>query len=399
MAHRFHISCSVLLILATAACGEGETVDTKTGAVTADGAAGDGVLLDGTAADAAAGADAGPDAEAPGTDATAENDLPDVAVEADVPLLPPDIAADVKADVPPSTSAALISCMTQHCSSELGDCLGDSGCAGAVGCLAGCKGDTGCMLACGNGLSPEAQKLLLAMSTCGGKQGCIQIPGLGGNCGNGKCDLGENFTCAKDCPAVCGDGKCDSGEQASCAKDCAPAGPSCGDGKCDALFENPFVCAKDCPAPKCGDKKCELPWETALTCAGDCSGGLTGSCGDGKCEGPFENPFTCTKDCPAPKCGDGACDLPYELTATCPADCKPSADAIKGNVTGCLASKCASESTACVLDFAGCAGTSLCVGGCKDMACVDACGAKLSGGSASKFKAMRDCMAGKCTGP
>lgn len=348
MAHRFHISCSVLLILATAACGEGETVDTKTGAVTADGAAGDGVLLDGTAADAAAGADAGPDAEAPGTDATAENDLPDVAVEADVPLLPPDIAADVKADVPPSTSAALISCMTQHCSSELGDCLGDSGCAGAVGCLAGCKGDTGCMLACGNGLSPEAQKLLLAMSTCGGKQGCIQIPGLGGNCGNGKCDLGENFTCAKDCPAVCGDGKCDSGEQASCAKDCAPAGPSCGDGKCDALFENPFVCAKDCPAPKCGD---------------------------------------------------GACDLPYELTATCPADCKPSADAIKGNVTGCLASKCASESTACVLDFAGCAGTSLCVGGCKDMACVDACGAKLSGGSASKFKAMRDCMAGKCTGP
>lgn len=147
--------------------------------------------------------------------------------------------------------------------------------------------------------------------------------------------------------------------------------------------------------PKCGDGACEMPFEATLTCPADCGE----PCGDGKCVSPLENPFTCAKDCPAPKCGDAACTDPWETTVTCPADCKPGGGAISGNLTTCVASKCGKESIACLGDFMGCGSASLCFGSCKDMNCVDACGAKLSGGSATKFKALRDCIGTGCTGP
>lgn len=66
----------------------------------------------------------------------------------------------------------------------------------------------------------------------------------GPQCGNNKCESGENCAnCSKDCGACCGNGKCDNGETCStCSKDC---GACCGNGKCDH-GETCSTCNKDC---------------------------------------------------------------------------------------------------------------------------------------------------------
>ncbi|MCO4763540.1 MAG: hypothetical protein KC502_18665 [Myxococcales bacterium] len=278
-----------------------------------------------------------------------------------------------------SAEAEMLKCLTQKCSSEVTGCLGDSDCGKAVGCLGGCKGDTTCLIGCGTGLSSGAQQKLLAVMQCGGQQGCINLGGGGGGggggkCGDGTCDLGEQLTCPKDCPQPqCGDGKCETGEQILCPKDCGGGGGAkCGDGTCD-LGEQ-ITCPQDCGGGgggKCGDGNCDLPSETTMTCPQDCAGGGGGG-----------------------QCGDGQCQTGEQIT--CPQDCSGGGGT---NLTTCIFQKCATESTACVLDFAGCSSAGVCVAGCKDSTCVAKCGDKLTGASQTKFQALRACVDKNCFTP
>lgn len=410
-------------IAALPACGDAEPAATT--AKGTDGSAG----ADGTASldSAAAAGDVAAVADGAETIAADVAPVADQSAAADGDeggTSPLDAAAAdgaTKPDAPPSDTQKLMTCLFKNCADQIGECLGDQGCADAVGCLAGCKGDSGCMAGCGSGLPASAQQALLSVANCSIQQGCVQIIKMP-NCGNGKCDFGEQLACAQDCgtaSSICGDGKCDLGEMLSCDKDCKAQNP-CGDSKCDGVLENPFTCPKDCPAPTCGDGKCGLPFETVLSCPKDCSataacgdgacdpasettltclldcGGL--ACGDGKCSTPLETTFTCAKDCPVPKCGDAQCDAPWETGLTCSLDCSANGGTVV-NVTGCVATKCFKESTTCVGDFTGCGAASLCLGGCKDMKCVVGCGAKLSGAPAQKFTALQDCIAKNCVAP
>ena len=109
-----------------------------------------------------------------------------------------------------------------------------------------------------------------------------------GQCGDGKCEMGESFeTCPVDC-VVCGDGVC---------------------GKVAGEFE---ACPADCLRP-CGDAQCEGN-ETPESCAVDC-----GPCGDGICGIKEMLEGYCPQDCP-PECGNGECD-PSESEITCFGDC------------------------------------------------------------------------------
>lgn len=313
------------LVLTTAGCSGdddsgGSTTITDAGGAAADGA---GSISDGASSQDAStedgGSDAGntdattaadtatPDTTAPDT-SSADTGAPDTMVA--------DTSSAADAGGGGGANAELIQCLTQKCSAETSACLGDSDCLKAVGCLGNCKGDTTCSLGCGSGLSSAAQQKLLSTMTCATQKGCLGGGGGtgGATCGDGKCDLGEQLTCAKDCPApVCGDGKCETGEQ--------------------------LTCAKDCPAPVCGDGKCEAGEQ--LTCAQDCGGG-------------------------------GA------------------------NMSTCIVQKCSSESTACLIDLAGCSQAGVCAVGCTDSACVAKCGDKLTGAAATKFAALRACIDANC---
>jgi hypothetical protein len=57
-------------------------------------------------------------------------------------------------------------------------------------------------------------------------------------CGNGKCDPGEEVTCAGDC---CGDGKRTRLERFFCVPDC---GTTCGDMTCQ--ITDLFLCPAEC---------------------------------------------------------------------------------------------------------------------------------------------------------
>ena len=438
---------AVLAVLC-AACSDGASSTPAKAKAAADTTTSDSAMLaDGAGADGSADSTAADAAEDAAADVPLDVPAPeDVPLVPDVPATPPDTITSP--DVGQTDTQKLTACLAKNCSEQLGACLGDNDCSSAVGCLAGCNGDTTCMLNCGKGLPKGASDAIGAVGNCAVQQGCVQII-KSGNCGNGKCDFGEQLSCAQDCgtpSTVCGDGKCELTEQLSCDVDCKLASPPvCGDAKCVAPLENAFTCAKDCPAPACGDAKCEPPFETGLTCAKDCP--VATPCGDGKCDAPGENVLTCVKDCPVPACGDKNCDLPFESTLTCPLDCGGSAcgdaqcspplenaftcakdcpvpkcgdakcDApfetgltcmadcskgggtLGGNLTSCVSTKCGKESLACLGDFLGCGTASFCLGGCKDMSCVDTCGAKLTGGSVGKFKDLRDCVGSKCATP
>ena len=399
------------LALALAACSSAKD-DTPAALAAADGDNGDGANLSETVD--SDGSSAGKDTP------VVEDTAPDVPPPpADLP--PPPDAAPAK-DVQQSATEKLTACLLINCTDQITTCLGDPGCGDAVGCLAGCAGDSACMLKCAGALPPAAQQELTSVATCAVQQGCVQII-KSPNCGNGKCDFGEQLSCAQDCgtpSSVCGDGKCDVAELLSCDVDCkAPPNP-CGDGKCDPILENPFTCVKDCPPPVCGNSKCDGPWETPLTCAKDCTVGKCGNgacdmpeettlscavdcaplplCGDGACTMPLENAFTCVKDCPLPKCGDTKCDGPFETSLNCPADCSVNGGKLI-NPAGCVAAKCLKESLDCGGDFMGCLSAGLCINGCADMKCVATCGAKLSATSKLKYQPLEDCVGKNCVSP
>lgn len=124
---------------------------------------------------------------------------------------------------------------------------------------------------------------------------------------DGDCESGETITnCPADCiprPPCDEDGFCDWNESfETCPWDCQPdPGPECGNGRCEE-GENASNCYADCG--RCGDRLCTGP-ETVFTCDADCSGW----CGDGFCEFG-EGYWNCVADCGCGgdfpvDCGDG----------------------------------------------------------------------------------------------
>ena len=130
-------------------------------------------------------------------------------------------------------------------------------------------------------------------------------------CGNNRCDLGEDpNNCPQDCDFVCGDSLCDweKGENfINCEEDCS--GEWCGDGVCDYYFgESSLNCPQDC---FCGDGRCD--YEDIVSCEQDCN-----RCGDGWCDVELgESSESCPQDC---SCGDSICDS-SENRDNCPEDC------------------------------------------------------------------------------
>lgn len=160
----------------------------------------------------------------------------------------------------------------------------------------------------------------------------IQLP----ECGNGKCEVGEDATCPKDCRdeteppppgPVCGDGTCEGAEtKVTCPADCGevlPTDPICGNLICES-GEDKNNCPGDCgdPLPTdpiCGNLICEAG-EDKNNCPADC-GDVLPICGDGVCDEREKG--VCLLDCPEPTptgCGDGVCDDSEDATS-CPADC------------------------------------------------------------------------------
>lgn len=82
---------------------------------------------------------------------------------------------------------------------------------------------------------------------------CKGTGGDGPQCGNSKCEAGEDSkNCPQDCRnagPVCGNGQCESGEtNNNCPQDCKNSGPVCGNGKCES-GENSDNCSEDCKEP------------------------------------------------------------------------------------------------------------------------------------------------------
>lgn len=149
------------------------------------------------------------------------------------------------------------------------------------------------------------------------------------NCGNGKCEAGENFD---NCPPDCLSDQCNlAGAQGCCQEgnavwchegvqymeNCAVA-PACGwdsdDGRfacgTDGADEPTGEFAKTCPSPgpKCGNAICESS-EDMESCPLDCP--FPGFCGDGECAG-MEYFQSCPADCKKDVCKvlpeKGCCD-------------------------------------------------------------------------------------------
>jgi hypothetical protein len=166
-------------------------------------------------------------------------------------------------------------------------------------------------------------------------------------CGNGYCENGENpGNCGADCKGLswsCGDGVCDIGEQFYCQNDCVD--PVCGDGKCEA-GEQSQGCVKDCgTSTTCGDNICGAG-ENGTNCAKDCGIG-TWQCGDGKCD--FGEQFYCFKDCQAGPTNAVSC-----LQSNCGSDYK-----------NCSASPACNSALQCMI---GCKGSYSCLQGCVNAA-------------------------------
>ena len=244
---------------------------------------------------------------------------------------------------PEKTPAQEIACVEQKCASQLTPCLGNPKCAQLMARAKACQNEE-CGDACAAGLSEAdfaaLMPLLMAIDACGKQNDCIS------DCGNAKCQAGENMS--------------------TCPEDCKPAGPVCGDGKCEAP-ETTASCASDCKAagPVCGDGKCEAP-ETTASCAQDCKAG-------------------------GPVCGDGQCQ---SGETKCPFDC----DADTKAFIACGASKCSSQYTACNSD-PKCAQAIVCYLNCgEDDACISGCMTAAGGVALSKGQALLGCASELCGG-
>ncbi len=245
---------------------------------------------------------------------------------------------------PDKTPAQEFACIEQKCATHLAGCLANPKCAQIIACVKACQTED-CADACVEAITEEDFKTILPLRgpvvTCGKASDCIS------DCGNGKCQAGENLT--------------------SCPEDCKPAGPTCGDGKCEAPESN-AICASDCKAagPVCGDTKCESP-ETTATCPQDCKA-AGGVCGDGQCQSGETN---CAFDC----------------------------DAGTKAFVACTVSKCSSQYASCNTD-AKCAQAIVCYLNCgKDDACISGCMTAAGGAALSKGQALLGCANELCSAP
>jgi len=153
------------------------------------------------------------------------------------------------------------------------------------------------------------------------------------DCGNGKCDEGENcLSCAVDCISgtsggfECGNGVCEDGETCyTCPEDCMSSGQMTND------EEGSFCCygGKNHPkidnAVSCNDFRCS---SSEITCDSKESPLVTYCCGDGTCSGE-ESSLSCEIDNCVELCGNGVCDeAEGENAETCSSDCTCNLDGI-----------------------------------------------------------------------
>ena len=161
---------------------------------------------------------------------------------------------------------------------------------------------------------------------------------MGGECGDGTCDMDEDAeSCPDDCDAMMG-GTCETDDDCvgdACRGDngctCveSPMGTRCApncetDDDCPetpngvALTCDDGVCGRAMAMGECGDGVCDAG-ETLDNCAEDCAG--MDACGDDFCdEAADEDAESCPEDCSTGECGDGACNI-GETIANCSADC------------------------------------------------------------------------------
>jgi hypothetical protein len=149
------------------------------------------------------------------------------------------------------------------------------------------------------------------------------------SCVNKYCRESEPITPLPPTPGLnCGDGRCDSGENyENCPFDCASPRQACepytSDYYCigsDLVYN---VTYSSCEEQILTEKHCEVGCENG-TCIYT---GPSGYCGDGTCDVVYESPFDCSEDCDDPSfvyCGDGVCNEP---TSSCPNDCQQPPDA------------------------------------------------------------------------
>ena len=168
---------------------------------------------------------------------------------------------------------------------------------------------------CGNGVCQAGETAQNCPADCqstGGGQGTW-------TCGDAKCDIGEEFYCQADCLGPgCGDGVCKWPETSqACPADCKSSGGSgggggwvCGDGKCD--IGEQFYCQKDCQvqtspdqclADKCATElaKCQAKagCMDAVNCLEKC--GASWNCSQGCFSGQPASEVTSLLTCAATK--------------------------------------------------------------------------------------------------
>jgi hypothetical protein len=233
--------------------------------------------------------------------------------------------------------------------------IGLVSCAAGSGCVdlgGGGGGGAGSGPECGDGQCEDGESQESCPEDCGGDQF---------GCGDGVCEAWEQWTCPEDCEEPqgpeCGNGECEEGEtEDSCPADCGGGGgggggqAGCGDGECE-IWEQ-WTCPEDCEdapgGPECGNGECE-EGEGAETCPEDCKAEGV-ECGNGKCE-KGESEENCAADCadstPSPEetteclmdqCELGAC-LDYPV-CTASFEC----------MAACSDSACAEE---CITDLSG----------------------------------------------
>ena len=220
-------------------------------------------------------------------------------------------------------------------SNSYGTCRGERWCTGAG--LTPCPAATPAPEVCDrvdNDCDGQTDEGLPACCVCGNgkcEKACEDIFSCPEDCtiecGNKKCDLGENpSNCPEDCCGGCGDGVCTGyacGENTTtCKADC---GTACGNHVCDK-GETPQSCAEDCKWKYCGNRVCDPEDGGPLGCPEDCAA----TCGNCECEGG-ENWLTCPIDCGY--CGDGTCSPcaeRNETPTTCPQDCSQGIEVCNG---------------------------------------------------------------------
>ncbi|GEM_PF-520512 len=275
----------------------------------------------------------------------------------------------------------------------------------------------------GSGCPPSYLCVALQSPPANGDGACV-FTGTGSQCGNGKCETGENYdVCAADCiVSGCGViediGCCDQNtlvwceggkllkincSDTKCGWDatngyynCSTAGgqdpsgsnprscldvitaPVCGDGKCES-GETSSSCPSDCkPDAVCGNGTCEAG-ESSSSCPADC--GSAAVCGNGSCESG-ETQSNCPADCKAASaCGNGVCET-GETLVTCPSDCSTAPSCGDGICNG------GENFDACAADCA--------VQGCGDYSAAGCCDGTVVKWCDADILKMIDCGSRKC---